>query len=56
MGALKKFEGFYKEDVKETSDKKLVTAYQKKICDLLEENPEAQKKAAEILSTMINKK
>lgn len=56
MGALKKFEDFFKENKETPSDKEIVIAYQKKISDLLTADPETQKKAAYILSLMINKK
>lgn len=56
MGALKRFEDFFKDTEKDSTDKKQITAYQNKISDLLESDPEMQKKAADILSSMINKK
>lgn len=62
MGAQKKFQNNYPlEDNKRTQgketieDKKLIQAYIKKIGDLLKD-PKSQKKAAEILSQMINSK
>ena len=57
MGALKKYSDFFKDSKKEeASDKEIINAYQKKISDLLSADPELQKKAAHILSSMINKK
>lgn len=58
MGALKKYQDFFKDKdtQNETSDKQQITAYQEKISDLLESDPKMQKKAAEILSSMINQK
>ena len=57
MGALKKFEDIFKESTEDnSSDKKQIEAYQKKIGDLLEAEPELQKKAAQILSELINQK
>lgn len=57
MGALKKYEDFFKENKEEeSSDKEIVSAYQRKISELLTADPSIQEKAAHILSMMINKK
>lgn len=63
MGSAKKFQNNYPAE-KETSqhsnelqnleDKRLIEAYQKKIAKLLEDDPSAQKKAALIISQLIN--
>ena len=56
MGALKKYEDFFKDNKEEPTDKELVSAYQKKISELLTADPSMQEKAAHILSMMINEK
>lgn len=62
MSAARNYKNFYakKSDDKDKGvadkDKKHVQAYIDKIGDLLESDPEAQKKAAMIISQMINSK
>lgn len=57
MSAAKKFKNYYPKDTsksdKHQMDKKLINDYVDKIAKLLQ-NPENQKKAAEILRQMIN--
>ncbi len=58
MGAAKKFKDDYPQEKKKQNpleDKRMVEAYLKKISELLEE-PEKQKKAAQIISNLINNK
>lgn len=60
MGAAKKFEDLYAKDEKSShkdqmNDKKMIEAYISRINELLE-SPDKQKKAAQIISNIINKK
>jgi hypothetical protein len=62
MGAKKKFKDDYPSDKEEPKanpeqnleDKRLIEAYQKKISELLQDDPNMQKKAALIISQLIN--
>jgi len=62
MGTAKKFKDDYpleKEEQKSNltqnlEDKRLIEAYQKKIAKLLQDDPSMQKKAAQIISQLIN--
>ncbi|MAX67941.1 MAG: hypothetical protein QF441_16930 [Bacteriovoracaceae bacterium] len=59
MGAKKKYKNFYPQEKGKNpssqQDKQMIDVYQKKISELLKD-PAKQKKAAEILSQLINQK
>lgn len=55
MGAQRKFKGTYPKETQNQEDKRQIQAYLEKIQKLLK-TPENQKKAAEILSRLINQK
>lgn len=63
MGSAKKFHNNYpaeqesnqqSNELQNLEDKRLIEAYLKKIARLLEDEPAAQKKAAQIISQLIN--
>lgn len=55
MGAAKKYRGHYPvEGANASEDKALIEQYVNKIEDLLKKDPSAQKKAAAIVSALIN--
>lgn len=59
MGAAKKFKHHYPKESKDAQNqrnKAEIQAYKEKIEDLLRNDPKLQKKAADIISTLINSK
>ncbi len=56
MGAAKKFEEFFLKKEESLNEKQEIQTYIKKITTLIEQTPESQKKAADIISRMIHSK